>query len=201
MPQYVIKINIPKLHRVFKRPLGPRIGDRRRAIHYVDSRIQGRLIAVIVTLELLLIVAGMIILNHDLHQVIEDQLFRVHPGLQEGMPVLLHHLISALGVIVLANVALVIVIEWFWSCYVAKIVTPLKDLFDSVRFLDLRHKPEPVVDHDVLDKAGDWVQTERLRCAHILQLAEELVPNMDRDEAIKIIAEMRHCLPKKPAEQ
>ncbi len=180
-------------------PLKPRVRDSRRVSRYIDSRLQGGLIAAVLLFELLLIVVGLIILHDELHQVVEDQLFRVHPGVQEGMPILVHHLVSAMGVIVLANVSLVIAIEWFWSRYVAKIITPLREIFDAVRFLDLRHKPEPAVDHDVLNKAGDWVQTEHLRCSRLLQLMEELTPDTDTDKAINLIAEMRQCLPEKTA--
>jgi len=180
------------------RPTRPRIRDSRRVSRYVDSRIQGGLIASILIFELLLIVIGMFLIQHDLHQVIEDQLFRIHPSAQEEIPILLYHLMGGLGVIVLANIALVIVIEWFWSCYIEQIVAPLRGLFDAVCLLDLRNRPEPAVAHEVLDRAGDWVQTERLRCVQLLQLTEELSPDMETHEAKKIIQEIRQCLPENP---
>ncbi|MCF6354174.1 MAG: hypothetical protein L3J26_03575 [Candidatus Polarisedimenticolaceae bacterium] len=197
MPQHIIKLKTPKRDKR-RLPLKPRVRDSRRVSRYIDSRLQGGLIVAVLLFELLLIVAGLMILHDELHQVVEDQLFRIHPGVQEGMPILVHHLVSAMGVIVLANVSLVIAIEWFWSRHVAKIITPLRAIFDAVRFLDLRHKPEPAVDHDVLNRAGSWVQTEHLRCSRLLRLMEELNPDTDTDKAISLIAEMRQCLPDKP---
>lgn len=198
MPQHIIKFKTPKWGKRL-RSLKPRVRDSRRVSRYIDSRLQGGLIVAVLLFELLLIVVGLMILHGELHQVVEDQLFRIHPGVQEGMPVLVHHLVSAMGVIVLANVSLVIAIEWFWSRYVAKITTPLREIFDAVHFLDLRYKPEPAVNHDVLNKAGNWVQTEHLRCSRLLQLMEELTPDTDTDKAISLIAEMRQCLPETSA--
>ncbi len=195
MSRHIINLKIPKGDE--RRQLKPRVRDSRRVTRYIDGRLQGGLIAAILLFELLLIVAGMIILHGELHQVIEDQLFRIHPGVQEGMPILVHHLISAMGVIVLANVSLVVVIEWFWSRYVVKIIAPLREIFDAVCFLDLRHKPKPEVDHDVLTKAEEWVQIERFRCTRFLQLMDELTPETDAAKAISVIMEIRQCLPER----
>jgi len=97
--------------------------------------------------------------------------------------------------IVLAKVLIVAVVEWVWSDYVSRIGLSLRTAFQAVAFLDLRLRPAPLVKHEVLDRAGDWIQAERLRCAQLRQLAEELDPDMDRDGARQLVQEMRQCLP------
>ncbi len=176
-------------------PSGAQARDNRRVTRYIDRRLQGWLIAAVLAFELLLIVVGLVILHDSLHQVVEEQLFRVHPGPQEGIPVLVRHLIAAMGVIVVANIALVIAIEWFWSRYVVKIVSYLHELFDAIRFLDLRHKPEPEADHEVLNRASGWLKAEHHRCARLRQLADELTPDMDPARAMDLVAQMRQLLP------
>ena len=171
-------------------------GQRRSS--YVDSRIQGRLVAAILLFEVLLIAAGMLFLYYDLNQVIEDQLFRIHPGRQEGPSVLMTHLMVVIPAIVAANIMLVALIEWVWSDYISKIIWPLRHALQAVTLLDLRYRPAPVVEHEVLDKAGDWIQVERLRCAQLRQLVEELDAGMDVSDANRLLDEMRRCLPDRP---
>jgi len=170
--------------------------EGQRSSSYVDGRIQGRLVAAILLFEVLLITAGMLFLYYDLNQVIEDQLFRVHPGRQEGQPILVQHLMLVIPAIVAANVMLVALIEWLWSGYISKIIWPLRHALEAFAMLDFRHRPAPVVQHEVLDKTGDWIQDERLRCAQLRQLVEELDAGMDVSDAKRLLDEMRRCLPK-----
>ncbi len=195
----MIKLKMPKWGK--SQPSGAQAWDNRRVTRYIDRRLQGWLIAAVLVFELLLIVVGLVILHDSLHQVVEEQLFRVHPGPQEGIPVLVRHLIAAMGVIVVANIALVIAIEWFWSRYVVKIVSYLHELFDAIRFLDLRHKPEPEADHEVLNRASGWLKAEHHRCARLRQLADELTPDMDPAKAMDLVAQMRQLLPEQPGKK
>jgi hypothetical protein len=183
----------------FGRLPSPRLepeGQRRSS--YVDGRIQGRLVAAILLFEVLLISAGMLFLYYHLNQVMENQMFRIHPGRQEGQPILVQHLMVVIPAIVVANVMLVALIEWLWSGYISKIIWPLRHALQAVALLDLRYRPAPVVEHEVLDKAGDWIQVERLRCAQLRQLVEELDAGMDASDAKRLLDEMRRCLPDAP---
>lgn len=170
-----------------------------RHIRYLDERIQGRLLAAVLVFDVILFAGVMVVLYYHLNQVIEDQLFRIHMGPQEGLPVLVAELLRVAPYIVLAKVLIVAVVEWVWSDYVSRIGMSLRTAFQAVAFLDLRLRPAPLVKHEVLDRAGDWIQSERLRCAQLRQLTEELHPGMDRDSARQLVQEIRQRLPSSEA--
>jgi hypothetical protein len=177
-----------------KRP-GPEQHHQPRHIRYIDERIQGRLLAATLVLDVIVFATAMVVLYFHLNQVIDEQLFRIHMGPQEGLPVLVSELLRVAPYIVLIKVLMMMLVEWVWLNYVRRIVVSLRTAFQAAAFLDLRLRPAPVVEHDVLDTAGDWIQDERLRCAQLRQLAEELRPDMDKESARQLIQEMRRHLP------
>lgn len=170
----------------------------RRRCSYIDGRIQGWLVAAIVLFEMLLILIGMLFLYYDLNHLIESQVFLVHPAGQEGSSVLVKHLIMVVAVIIVANIVLVALIEYVWSGYIAKIIWPLRQALQAVISLDLRNRPAPaVLQHEVLEKAGEWFRCERLRYFQLRQLAQKLDVGMEASEAKTLLSKMRLCLPER----
>ena len=171
-------------------------GERRRR-YYVDVCIQGGLVAAIVLFEVALFLVVMLMLRYNLNLAIEEQLYRIHVGPQDGLPVLISELFVLMPYIIVVNLAMVICIDWVWSNYVGRIIEPLKERLQSARSLDLRAGPVRAIRHEVLDKADSWILDENQRCRKLQRLINELSPEMDRVEAKIKIEQMRQLLPAK----
>ena len=166
----------------------------RRSCHYVDDHIQGGLVAALLLFEIVLFTIAMLVLRYDLGQIIDEQLYRIHIGSQDGLPVLLKELLTIVPIIIAANVVLVACIDWVWSNYINRIIDPLRELLQRVLTLDLRAGVSRTIEHEVLDRADDWVQKERERHRELQQLVMGLDADTEAADASKRICEIRQVL-------
>lgn len=171
------------------------LSSRRSCINYLDDRIQGYLLFATLMLDMLLLVIAIVILYFHLSQAIEEQMFRVHFGPQEGLPVLVKGLLQIAPFVVLAKIMIALIVKWLWSDYIARIVSYLKATFYAITLLDLRLRQAPQANHEVLDKAEYWLQEEHQRCTRLGRLLEDLDVDKDEKEVAMLLQKMRKYLP------
>ncbi len=170
-------------------------GERRRRL-YVDDRIQGRLIAALLSLEIILFSAAMWYVYYDLNLLIEEQMYRIHMEPQEdGLPFLLMELLIITPCIIVANIIAVLVINRIWANYVSQIVNPLKVILSAVDKLDLRDRPDINTNHEVLEKAQVWLREEHRRCRKIQQPATKLDADMASTDLKQTLHKINKLLP------
>jgi hypothetical protein len=156
----------------------------KRKVHYIDAAVQNRLLIAFVSLEVLLIGAGMIVLYLDLREVIDENLFRIHFTATEPLPVLLlREAMQALAVLVGANVAALGLAKWLWLRHLDTILRPLSGLVARTGELDFT--PDETVEqkHAVLALAVAWREAERNRCKDLRTGISGLDENTDFSSA------------------
>lgn len=156
----------------------------KRKVHYIDAAVQNRLLIAFVSLEVLLIGAGMLVLYLDLREVIDENLFRIHFTATEPLSeLLLREAMQALAVLVGANVAALGLVNWLWLRHLDTILRPLSGLV--ARTGDLDFTPDETVEqkHAVLALTMAWREAERNRCKDIRAGISGLDENIDFSSA------------------
>ena len=152
---------------------------------YIDSNIQGRLIAGLLLLEVLLFTVAMWFVYQELQMAIDNSLYRVHKPQADSSSILIKALFTTIPWIVAVNVLLIIAIDQLWGKYLAKIIEPLRSIVYRLKSLDLRAHRDVAAEHVVLEHAQDWVHQERERCKAIrqfVQLMPEEITQLNTDE-------------------
>ncbi len=169
-------------------------GHRRRR-HFIDATIQGRLLAALVGLELILFAGAMVWLYLDLSKIIEGHLYRIHYADTEGLSPFLATLFTVIPVILLVNLAALWVADVIWRAYVRRIVNQLRRILARISKLDLREEPEDRnVNHEVIGKARSWLANERQEFKRIKKAVNalpEIVDFSDEKELIRARMNLR----------
>jgi hypothetical protein len=175
-----------------KSPAAPVYHARRR--HFIDRNVQGRLIAGLILIEVLLFAAAMWFVYLQMQTAIDQELYRVHQLATRSSPLLISALRQTLPWIVLANLLVLFSIDWIWGSYVNMIIHKLRQLARQVAALDLRSQPN-AAEHDVLRQAMQWVASEQARCQTIRQLVLALpvqTESMQTASHRQLIEQLRH---------
>lgn len=156
-----------------------RSGAEQRRRHYVDGRLQGRLVAGLVIFEVLLFSAAMYVLYQDLTDVVEQNMYRAHAAEHRTLPLLFAELLRIGAVLIGINVVAVVAVTYRWRARVDGILGKLERLLSSVRALDFRDVEDVETGHEVLESAVKWKRRERERCEKIRAAVASLDPNVD----------------------
>lgn len=171
---------------------------RRR--HYVDRNVQGRLIAGLILVEVLLFAVAMWFVYMELQTTIDQELYRVHQAVAQSGPVLLYALYKTIPWIILVNLVVLIGIDRVWGRYINLIIEKLRRAAQKVAVLDLRdHLTD--TEHDVLRQARQWIESEHTRCVQIRELVQMLpteVSEMDPGERQRLIEQLQQIRNKLP---
>lgn len=147
--------------------------ERKR--HYIDPDLQGGLILALVLLQAALVAGVLIWLQADLEALLEARLYRVHQTGGEPMSeLLLARSAPALAVMLVADLALLALAEFFWSRRLRRLAAGLNDLAARSAELDFRADPHPAHLHAALDKARIWRRWEADRLARFRAMTREL---------------------------
>jgi len=139
----------------------------KRKIHFIDPAVQNRLLISFVLLEVILTVAGMLVLYLHLKEIADENLFRIHFASREPLSELLRQGMRILGGLVVLNVAALGLAEWLWFRHLNSILLPLSGFLDRTGKLDFSHDEKPRSWHNVLARAEAWREAERKRCKSI----------------------------------
>lgn len=164
----------------------------RRRIRYIDRALQQWLIALLVIIEIVLVAGSIWLLYTRWNALVEASVFRVHfgdaPSLFKSMQQELEHvMLGWMGI----NLALLLLIEAFWSLRVRRIVGALRELLRRSTSLDFAADAKGPHQHPVLAAALAWREQERLRHVAIraeLQHLKSLAAADDPREALGRIA-------------
>ncbi len=169
----------------------------RRRRHYIDARLQGRLLVWLVVGELLLFAAALFGVGWGMDAAVEASLYRVHQT-GDSLPLLLRQLAWTVPIVLAVNLLAVAWAERRWRRRVTAILARLEPLLARIGRGDLRplsDAPGPV-DHPVLAAARDWHDRERARFLAARRIIDVLPedPATDPEAARKALAELEHVL-------
>jgi hypothetical protein len=158
--------------------------NERRSRRYIDPRLQGRFIAAVVALEVVVVVAALVWLYGDLSQEVESQLYRVHHPLGSSvMPLLLGRLALALAVLVAANLAALAVAQALWARRVEEVAGSLRELAARTQRLDLRPDVVAGEPHQAVERLLALRRRERERYVAAGALLAGVDPTLDTPAA------------------
>lgn len=136
---------------------------RRRTI-YVDRAIQKWLLIALVTFEIVLVSAALWLLYLQLNAMVEDNLYRIHFSGEANIdPALLRNMLLGLGGLVAINIAVLLMVDWFWTRHINSILQPLIKLLNKVEVLNFSEDEPVEKSHKVVEFAHVWRNNERQR--------------------------------------
>ena len=158
----------------------------RRRRHFVDPRMQGRLLWGLIGLELLLFTIAMFVIYFDMQRILEESLYRVHQQLPSGRPLLLQALWVTVPWVVGNNILLVLYVDSIWKKALRPIISQLQEILIKVKRLDLRHRVDHAEEHEVLQSANEWLKKERERYSTIAALSNGLPEDVEINNKIML---------------
>lgn len=175
----------------------------RRKIHYVDHAIQKWLLMALVVMELALVGAALWLLYHQLSAVVEANLYRIHHSdSQQIFPVLLKNSLYVLAGLIAANVVALVLADRIWGRYVNGIIRAFHGLLNRTEALDfMGDEREAARNHQVIELALSWRETERVRCRKIREASAGLDAALDfsdpavREATRSALERLRRSLP------
>ena len=165
----------------------------RRQRRFIDKIIQGQLLWGLIFIEILLFTAGMFVIYGDLNLVLQDNMYRVHQEVSGVRALLLKELLLIFPWIIIGNLLLVLIVDRRWKWLVRNIVLQLQDVLYRVKRMDLRVYPVRQTDHEVLQQAKKWLDTERERNARLQSGLNDL-PVQDMTDNNADLEHIRECL-------
>lgn len=179
------------------------IRERRRR-HYVDQRIQLALLGGLVALEILLLVAGLLILDRNLNVAIEESLYRVHVAQPLAFPVLMRSALLVLVLLLAANAIALFVADRIWSGYVQRVLSDFRERIARIGRLDFSAADPAESEHEVSALVADWRETEasvwgkvRAHCAELQTAAAQSEPP-EREELLRHLGALEMLLLRGP---
>ena len=144
----------------------------RRRIIYVDGSVQKWLLVALVTFEAVLVSIALWLLYRELNALLEANLYRIHFSESPQIdPLLIKNALYGLGGLIIINIAVLLVVDWFWTRHVKSILRPFTQLLNKVEALDFSEDMPEQRSHKVIELAHAWRNHERQR---LFQLRTEI---------------------------
>ncbi len=132
------------------------------------------MLAGLLLFELLLFIAALLLLQHNLTVAVEQQIYRAHQLPTSTLPMLVEELLWVGLWLIGINVVAIALMARLWSGMVRRVVNPLQHMLGAVAQLDLRPAEGMCAEHEVLQQADLWLRHERERCRQIHALVAQL---------------------------
>jgi hypothetical protein len=149
---------------------------QQRKKRFIDSRLQGRLILLMVALEIIILATAMFYLNFRFAGLIEHDLYSIHRISQDDM---LSAFAEQIGWVVfemgILNAMMLFIAHYIWSRQISSVVQVFRnDLYHirSLQFIELEHINKPV--HELLTLLDLWYSKERKRIASLKEVVEQV---------------------------
>lgn len=171
--------------------------QQRRKI-FIDGRLQGRLILLLVALEIIILATAMFYLNHRFAGMIEHDLYAIHRISQEDMlSAFIWQIVRVIFVMVILNALLLFIAHSIWSRQISSVVQEFRNglfLIRSRKLVELEHTKEPR--HELLGLLDSWHTKERNRIAALKQEIDQLnIQDQQQDSDLQILRDrMNRCL-------
>jgi hypothetical protein len=170
---------------------------RRR--YYVDRLVQGRLLVIMVLLEIAMFTCAMLVAYMDLNSAAALQQASA-PGVSSSA-IVVHELLRIVPWVLVANLIMVLFVGRVWGRYVTSIVVPLRSLLAAVERLDLRGNGRIDSRHEALTIGRRWILSERERCVQIqdklsaMSIAAGSANGLSAQQLRAALAEVESLLP------
>lgn len=153
---------------------------------FVDTNIQGRLIAGLLLLEIIVFAAAMGFVYQQLQTAIDINLYRVHQPDAENRAVLFNALVRTIPWIIGVNILMLIGIDRLWANYVTKIILSLRHIIERVAQFDLHSDSLVSPHHAVLHHAQLWVEAEQERCGNLRRLVQSIPDTVEQTDSTEL---------------
>tara|TARA_R110001583_G_scaffold69544_2_gene197108 strand:+ start:28859 stop:29404 length:546 start_codon:yes stop_codon:yes gene_type:complete len=155
--------------------------NNRRKIKYVDRNIQGSLMVLLITLEVIMILVALIYIYTSFNQIFEDSIYQIHKSNQE--PFYQQFLIVIFWVVIIMSVInfiALIIANAFWLKHINKILTFLTKTMSAIKNLSLKFPSvENVPQHDLTKQLILWQNNEIERAKTTNKLISALPQTID----------------------
>ncbi|MEH6471266.1 MAG: hypothetical protein V7752_08450 [Halopseudomonas sp.] len=157
-----------------QKPSSSGLQQRKRV--FVDSRLQGRMLVVLVLLEVTMLLIAMIYLYSSFSTIIDTNLFTIHRSTQTS---LLPEFLKQMGWVVLVmsttNTLALFAAHALWAGYIDKVILAFRLRLERIGLLNLRSLPSAETsDHSVLDGIELWRVQEQVRLQQVRLLVEQV---------------------------
>lgn len=150
------------------------MAERRRQ-YYTDQKIQGYLLAALVGLQLLLVSLMLLFMYSQINVIIDENLYRIHPGDEGALPDLFNVLITVMAVFVAVNIPMLYLAHGLWSRYITRTVGYFSSVLDKMLVLDFTGLATSLKRrHPMAALVELWFEKEKARNHRIQRLLEEL---------------------------
>jgi len=165
---------------------------------FIDKGLQGRLILLMVALEIIILATAMFYLNYRFASMIEHDLYAIHRISQDDM---LSAFAEQIGWVVfgmgILNALMLFLAHYIWSCQISSVVQAFRDHLNHIRslqFIELEHDNKPV--HELLTLLDQWYSNERIRIAALKQEIEQVnIKDHYQDSELKTLRDkISRCL-------
>jgi len=138
---------------------------------FIDRGLQGRLILLMVALEIILLAIAMFYLNYRFASIIEHDLYAIHRISQADMlSVFAEQIAWVVFTMVILNAVMLFIAHYLWSRQISSVVQIFRNDLNHIRALqlvELDDAGKPA--HELLTLLNLWYSNERRRIAALKQ--------------------------------
>jgi hypothetical protein len=157
------------------------MSNNQRRKHFIDNRLQGRLLVALVLLESMMLALAILYLYIQFKGIVEQNLYSIHPASQQALlPLFLEQLGWVVLVMSITNTLALYLAHHLWVLHIKQIIAAFRATLLRVKSLDFSSPARTVlgVEHEVLSLLNSWYSGERTRVGQLQQAISSL-PNPD----------------------
>ena len=156
--------------------------SERRRQYFIDQKVQGNLLAVLVIVQLGLVSVLLLILYGDINTLIEEHIYRIHSKGVNSWLEILRLLAITMTTFLALNIFLLYVAHTAWSRYIKKIISQFSLVLDHIMKREFSDSMLPVKSgHPMMQLVQQWYTEEKQRRLEIDGLLDELTGYMNTD--------------------
>jgi hypothetical protein len=173
--------------------------NNRRKIKYVDKDIQGYLMTLLITLELLMVIIAILYLHQSFNQIFDATIFKTHPNKEQPLYIsLLIEMFWVVAVMSSINFIALFIAHKLWVRHINKIIVFLTKTMNCTKQLSLQFPTSAQVPHhDLTTQIKCWQTHEIKRATKINNLIQQMPEHLDdikKEELLTLTAELEQNL-------
>lgn len=148
----------------------------RRKSKFVDHEIQGRLMAALITLEVLMVVVAMVYLYAKFNAIFDDSIYQIHKSDSSSIYTQMYVEIAWVVVVMsIINFSALFVANHIWSKQINRTINFLRETMHCVGSLSLKFPKHTGLPHNILtQELQKWQQIELERAQQINTIVRSL---------------------------
>jgi len=150
------------------------MNKNKRHRHYINPAIQKQLIIALLVVEVLLICVTVLWLYHDMSQLIETNMFRIHIQNTLSVEFFTLRLLQVASVLLIVNVLLASVTVWYWRNNIERVIAPIDHITELIKKLDFTTEPEVFVQDKATQAAAQWFKREKNKLIEVRKIIAEI---------------------------